>query len=123
MPANTISDDYENWFVQDQAVFAWLLTTISGSVLPRVLSCDHGFEVWETIHNHFYAVLRAKARQLHAELKTMKKGACSMSKYVLPIRTIADSLLSVSDPITEQDRIDSIIEALKVLPKNMITSS
>lgn len=41
----TFSEEYESWLVQDQAVFIWLLSTIFESVLPRVLSCKHVFEV------------------------------------------------------------------------------
>lgn len=40
-----VSDEYESWIVQDQIIFIWLLSTISKSVLPRVLSCKHMFEV------------------------------------------------------------------------------
>src|SRR3954471_20230895 len=35
--ANKVSDEYETWIIQDQALFSWLLSTISESVLPRVL--------------------------------------------------------------------------------------
>lgn len=35
---NIVSKAYEEWIVQDQALFTWLLSTISESVLPCVLS-------------------------------------------------------------------------------------
>lgn len=36
--ANIISEDYETWIVQDQTLLTWLLSTISKTVLPRVLA-------------------------------------------------------------------------------------
>src|SRR3954468_19974016 len=42
---NTISAEYEAWIVQDQALFTWLLSTISEAVLPRVLSCKHSYQI------------------------------------------------------------------------------
>lgn len=60
----TVSKDYEAWIVQDQAIFIWLLSTISKSVLPTVLACKHTFEVWDQIHQFFNTQMKARVRQL-----------------------------------------------------------
>ena len=110
--ANKVSAVYESWIVQDQALFSWLLSTISESVLPRVLSCKHSYQIWDQIHKHFNAVMKARVHQLRSELKTTKKGTRSISEYVLRIRAIADALLAIGDPISERDQIDSILQGL-----------
>lgn len=46
--------------------------------------------------------MKAKVSQLKSELKAIKKGTRSISEYVLRIKEIANSLLSIGDPITEQ---------------------
>lgn len=56
--------------------------------------------------------MKAKVRQLRAELKSTKKGTKSVSEYVLRIKAIYDSLVSIGDSITEQDQIDAILEGL-----------
>lgn len=47
--SNIISEECESWIVRDQALFTWLLSIISESVIPRVLSCQHAYEVCEGI--------------------------------------------------------------------------
>ncbi|CAI8596383.1 unnamed protein product [Vicia faba] len=109
---NKIFDEYEVWIVQDQALFIWLLSTISEFVLPRVLSCKHSYEVWDRIHKFFNAQMRARVRQLRVELKTTKKGNLSITEFVLRIKAIMSSLLAVGDSISEKDQIDSILNGL-----------
>lgn len=109
---NNISEEYESWFVQDQALFIWILSTISELVLPRVLSCKHSYEVWDKIHKFFNVQMRARVRQLRVELKSTKKGNYSVTEFVLKIKAIASSLLAVGDSTLEQDQIDSILNRL-----------
>ncbi|PNX63257.1 retrovirus-related Pol polyprotein from transposon TNT 1-94, partial [Trifolium pratense] len=107
-----VSEAYDKWIVQDQMLFTWLLSTLAESVLPRTIGCCHAFQVWEQIHKYFNAHLKAKVRQLRSELKTIKKGTKTITEFVLRVRAIADTLLSVGDSVTEQDQIDSILDGL-----------
>lgn len=88
--ANKLSPEYEKWIVQDQALYTWLLSTLSETVLPRVLNCKHAYQVWDKIHTHFFSHLKAKARQLRTELKFLKKGSKPISEFLTKIHTIAD---------------------------------
>lgn len=47
-------------------------------------------------------------------MKNIKKANRSISEYFLPVKAIADSLLAIGDPISEQDQIDAVLD---VLPK------
>ncbi|WJX88788.1 hypothetical protein P8452_70836 [Trifolium repens] len=107
-----VSEAYDQWLVQDQMLFTWLLSTLAESVLPHTITCRHAFQVWEQIHKHFHAHLKAKVRQLRYELKTIKKGTKPMNEFVLRVRAIADTLLSIGDSVTEQDQIDAILDGL-----------
>lgn len=69
-----VSDAYQRWLVQDQLLFTWLLSSISDSILPRVLGCKRSHQVWDHIHKYFFSLLKAKVRQFHSELKNMKKA-------------------------------------------------
>lgn len=92
-----ISDEYEAWLVQDQALFIWLSSTIFESMLPRALLCKHAYEVWDKINQYFNAQMKARIRQLRVELKSTKKGNRSIPEFVLRIKVIANSVLVVGD--------------------------
>jgi histone deacetylase 1/2 len=106
------SDAYQKWLVRDQTLFTWLLSTLSESVLPRVLSCRHAHEVWDKIHKYFNSVLKSRAGQLRSELKNSKKLARSVNEYLLRIKTIINSLVAVGDIVSEQEHVDAILEGL-----------
>ncbi|CAI8612920.1 unnamed protein product [Vicia faba] len=81
-------------------------------VLPHVLACKHAHEVWAKVHKHFNSQIKAQFHQLRYKLKTSKKGTRSISKYILRIRTIANSLLAIGDPISEWDQVNAILQGL-----------
>ncbi|MCH81597.1 retrovirus-related Pol polyprotein from transposon TNT 1-94, partial [Trifolium medium] len=99
------SEAYQQWLVKDQTLFTWLLSTLSDSVLPRVLSCRHAYEVWDKIHKYFNSVFKSRARQLRSELKNTKKLARSINEYLLRIKTFVNSLIAVGDVVSEQEQL------------------
>lgn len=98
---NIISWEYETWIMQDQTLFAWLLSTIYESVLPKVLACKCAYEVWDKVHKHFNSQMKARVHHICSELKISKKGTISISEYVLRVCAIADSLVAIGDPISK----------------------
>ncbi|KAK2449415.1 hypothetical protein QL285_008613 [Trifolium repens] len=106
------TEEYRKWIFKDQSLFTWLLSTLSDSVLPRVLGCKHAFQVWDKIHKYFNSVLKARARQLRSELKNTKKASRSISEYLLRIKSLVNSLIAVGDNVTEQEQIDAILDGL-----------
>ncbi|GAU19342.1 hypothetical protein TSUD_336290 [Trifolium subterraneum] len=110
--ADRTSDEYRQWIFKDQTLFTWLLSTLSDSVLPRVLGCKHAFQVWDQIHKYFHSVLQARARQLRSELKNTKKASRSVGEYLLRIKSIVNSLLAVGDLVSDREQVDAILEGL-----------
>ena len=45
-----VNPEYEIWEVQDQMLLVWLQSTLSKSVLSRVLGSNHSYQVWDKIH-------------------------------------------------------------------------
>lgn len=95
-----VSHEYEEWIMQDQVIFIWLL--YSEVVLPQVLPCKHVFEVWDRIHKYFNAHMKARVYQLRVELKSIKKGNSYITEFVMHVKAIVNSLLVVGDIISEQ---------------------
>ncbi|GAU48324.1 hypothetical protein TSUD_351640 [Trifolium subterraneum] len=81
------SDEYQKWLFKDQTLFTWLLSTISDSVLPRVVHCKHAHE-------------------------NTKKLGRPVSEYLLRIKSIVNSLIAMGVVVTEQDQVDAILDGL-----------
>lgn len=109
---NIISEEYESWIVHDQELFTWFLSKISNVVLPRVLSCKHALEIWDKVHKHFRAQMKAIVHQLCVELRMNKKGNKTIYAYILRIREVSNSFLPISDLISERDQVNAILLGL-----------
>jgi hypothetical protein len=45
-------------------------------------------------------------------LKTVKKGTKTITEFILRVRAVANTLISIGDSVSEQDQIDSILDGL-----------
>jgi len=107
-----VNPDYEAWEVQDQTLLAWLQSTLSKSVLSRVLGCSHLYEVWEKIHEYFNLQTKSRARQLRTSMRAIKLDSKSMDEYLLRIINYMDELASVGAPVCHEEHVDAILEGL-----------
>ena len=60
--ANKVNPAYEAWEVQDQTLLTWLQSTLSKSVLSRVIGSIHSHQVWDKIHEYFHVQKKARAQ-------------------------------------------------------------
>lgn len=98
--------------MQDKAFFTRFLSTISKSILPRVLSCKPAYEVWDKVHKHFKSQKKLCVHQLMSELKMSKKGIRTIFKYVLRVCAIDNSPMIIGGPIYEYVHVDAILHGL-----------
>jgi hypothetical protein len=103
---------YTEWEQKDSLLFTWLLTTLSDSVLPRVVRCVQAHEVWTAIDVFYRTQITAKSRELRSELKCIMKGEKSISEFLARIQQIANILESIGDPISLRDHMEAILEGL-----------
>lgn len=103
---------YVTWEQHDSLLFTWLLTTLSNSVLPRVVRCVHSHQVCDEIHKYKFAHINAKSRKLRSELKSITKGEKTATEYLACIQRIMDVLESIDDPILHNDQIEAILDGL-----------
>lgn len=59
-----VNPAYTEWEQQDSLLFTWLLSTLSETILPRVVRCVHSYQVRDEIHKYFQAQMNARSRQL-----------------------------------------------------------
>lgn len=110
--SETENPAYLQWHQEDSLLFTWLLTTLSESVLPRVVKCIHAHEVWTVIDQFQRTQIYAKSRQLRYELRSMEKGDCTIAKYLGRIQQIVDILKLTGDPVSHRDQLKTIVDGL-----------
>jgi hypothetical protein len=48
-PSDSTSSDFKIWFRQDQLLLAWLLSSISESVVSQIIHCNTSAELWNEL--------------------------------------------------------------------------
>lgn len=110
--SGNVNSAYTAWEQQDQMLLSWLQSSLSSSILARVLGSVHSYEVWEKIHSYFQHQTRAKARQLRTELRHLSLDDMSVEDFLAKVKSIVDSLASVRDPVSPKEHLDVILEGL-----------
>lgn len=107
-----VNDAYLDWEQQDALICTWLLSTISDSLLPKLVDCTHAWQVWTEVHRYFATLLTTKARQLRSELRRLSKGPLTIESFMERVREINESLISIGDPVPLRNLIEIVLDAL-----------
>ncbi|KAL4353865.1 hypothetical protein GQ457_06G022460 [Hibiscus cannabinus] len=120
------NEEYELFIAQDSALASWLLSTISPHLLPQFVGAESASEIWTTVTKFFASRSTTTIMSLHYKLKSLKKGDLSMRTYISQIKEVCDSLAACGNPISEIEKIATILNGLPMDYKpfvDVITSS
>jgi len=92
--------EYETWEVQDQTLLVCLQSTLSKSVLSRVLGSNHSYQVWDKIHEY-----KSCARQLRSSMRAVSLEK-SIEEYLCKIKGYFDELAG------HEEYVDVLLEGL-----------
>ena len=107
-----VNPEYSTWEQQDSALFTWILSSLSDSLLPTVVNCAHSYQIWNEINDLHFSQTHARSTQLRSELKTIVKGSLTTSEYLRKIKSIVNTLISIGDPVSYRDHLDLIFDGL-----------
>jgi len=106
---------------QDQLLVAWLLASMSSSLLTKMVGLDSSAKIWCRLLTHFASHTRAMVKKFRLLLKTPKNDK-SITTYVADIKKIVDSLAAVGSPITTANHVNTILDGLSTEYDGFITS-
>jgi len=107
-----INPNYETWEVQDQTLLVWMQSTLSKSVLSRVLGSDHSYQVWDKIHEHFSLHTKTRARQFRTAMRAVTLDGKTIEEYLHKIKGFVDELAGVGVPVCHEEYVDALLEGL-----------
>ena len=116
-----VSEEFRLWDQQDQLILSWLMALMSYSILILV-ECDFTWQVWEKIQTYFALHTKARVQQLKTEMRNTTKGSTLIAEYLLRIKELVNSLVSIGCQISEQELIEVILGGLSSDYDAFITS-
>ncbi|KAL5825484.1 hypothetical protein ACOSQ3_021547 [Xanthoceras sorbifolium] len=92
-----VNKEYTSWRKADRLLKCWLFSTISPSLIGGVTDCETSQEVWRSACIHS---------------KNPKKGARTVSDFVLKIKSIGDALKGAGEVVLDKDLLLSILNGI-----------
>jgi hypothetical protein len=103
---------YQEWYVIDQQVLAYLLLSLSRVIMGQVAICTTTTSAWDIIEGMYTSGTRARSVNTCIALATMKKGSDSITEYVSKAWTLADEMALTSKKIDDEELISYILTGL-----------
>jgi hypothetical protein len=103
---------YEEWYVVDQQVLAYLLLSLSKEIIGQVTIGTAVASAWGIIEGMYTSGTRARSVNIRIALATMKRGNDSITEYISKARTLADDMSLAGKKIDDEELISYILAGL-----------
>ena len=78
--------------------------------------------IWNTLERTYVATSHSHVLELRTEIQSIKKDALIIDKYVFKLKSIADKLVSIGEPVLNRDQLISIFQGLGCKYNPFVTS-
>ncbi|XP_012833075.1 PREDICTED: uncharacterized protein LOC105953940 [Erythranthe guttata] len=106
----------DEWQCEDYLLQSWIYGTITEDLSSMVLSkTEMAHDLWKALASLFTDNEDYRAIQLEEQFKSLKKGSLSIHDYCQLLKTTADNLADVGNPVSDKQLI---LQTLHGLPKH-----
>ena len=97
----------------DHMIRSWIYSSLTSEIMGQIIGYQISNTTWTTLEKKISTSSKAKRMQLRLAFQTTQKGSLSMMEYILKLKTLADNLAVIREPVTEvQDQILQLLGAL-----------
>jgi len=107
----TINPFFLHYHKQDQLIVAWLLASMSSSILTKMVGLDSSAAIWTRLSTYYASHTRATIKKLCLLLRTPKNYR-TVANYLFDIKKTVDSLSAFGASISNVEHIDVILNGL-----------
>lgn len=108
----TTNPAYTIWYRQDQIICSAILGSCSDAIQPIITSASTAKEAWDRLNTSYASQSRSRIISLKSKLAKNPKGNRSIADFLNDMRSIADELALVQNPIDEEDLLVHILSQL-----------
>jgi hypothetical protein len=94
-------------------VLSWIYGSISPDLLGIIMHPGSTARtIWDAIKNLFHSNKKHRAIQLEADFRNTPQGDLSISDYCAKLKTLADSLTDIGQPISDETLVPMLLRRL-----------
>jgi hypothetical protein len=110
--SEVVNPAYATWYVRDQTVLSGFFSTITEEVLASIMGATTARQAWLALEGMFASKSRARVIQIRAHLTAAKKKGTSAADYFRQMKTLADTLAAIGQPLRLDETIAYILSGL-----------
>lgn len=104
--------EFEAWQRQDSLLYSVLIGAIDTTLQPLIATAATSLEAWTILARMYAEPTRGHIKQLKQQLKKCVKGTLSVDDYIRLIKTKADALALLGNPLDPDDITDCVLDGL-----------
>ncbi|KAA8536399.1 hypothetical protein F0562_028877 [Nyssa sinensis] len=121
-PRLLLNPEFSHWFDQDQIVLSILMSSLSESILAKVIGVTTSREVWCALEKMYSSHSRARLSTTRRQLSTVTKGGMSISDYFQTVKSLADTLAAIGHPLPDTEIVSYLLGGLDSSYDPIVTS-
>ena len=122
LPADSTPKQQQDFRKRVNKSLSRICLGVSQNLQIYVRNAKTGKEAWDSLMNHFEEKTLSRKIQFRRKLYSARLEQGNMTDHVNELRTIADHLESLDDPVTEKDLVMILISSLPDAYNNLITT-
>lgn len=104
--------EYLRWYVTEQQVLGFILTSLSRDVLAQVSTLPTARQVWSTLEATYSSQSRARTVNTRIALATTRKGSMPVVEYLSKMKSLADDMAAAGKPIGDEELVSYVLAGL-----------
>jgi hypothetical protein len=104
--------EHRAWIKQDQAILSAIVSSLTPSVSGLVLFATSAYDAWTMRNTSFGSQNTARSMQIRNQLGQMKKLDQSAAVFFTKVKTAADTLASIGQPLRDEEFAGFILNGL-----------
>ncbi|KAA8515403.1 hypothetical protein F0562_018986 [Nyssa sinensis] len=113
---------FTTWYLQDQVVLSTLVSSLSEGILAQMVGLTTSREVWLSLEKLFSTHSTVRAIQTRQFMATTKKGNLSIFEYFQKMKSFADTLAAIGQPLLDQEFTAYLLGGLDTTYDAIVTS-
>ncbi|MBA0771655.1 hypothetical protein Gotri_007144 [Gossypium trilobum] len=106
---------------QDSALASWLLSFVSQSVLPQLISMDSSAQIWNTLATIYGSKTTSRLMFYRRALHSQRKGDLLIKDFLMKVKGYCDSLANYGEIFSEHKHVISILNGLSPKYESVVT--
>ncbi len=89
---------YKCWFQ-----LSTIMSPLTDNVLAQMVGYETSRDVWMALERMYTSKSRSRIFQIQTQLATLSKGNATLSEYFQRVKSLSDTLVAASKPLSEDE--------------------